>query len=311
MNLNKEARYLITGGSGLVGAALTQFLKSQGCTNIKSVGSKDCDLRDEEATNALFREFKPDYVFHLAARVHGLGGNSIYKADILVENVQINLNVIKACRTFGVRKVVAMGSGCVYPVFQEGLDLTEDMIWDGAPHGSEDSYAHAKRLMLAHLEAEHKQYGLDYAFVISGNLYGPNDKFNNNEGHVTPSLIKKFHDALTNHRKATVWGHGVAIRDFTFSEDVAEALCLILLNATGPINMGSSQKHAIKDIVDALQEITGVEVEWDTTKPDGQRYRCYDTSKLQGIGFTAKTSLKEGIAKTWDWYVQNCSQVRS
>lgn len=308
--MNKNDCILITGGSGLVGTALTNLLREQGYTQVYSIGSRDCDLRSFEETSHVFNHIKPDYVFHLAARVHGLGGNSIYKADILVENTLINLNVVTNSRINKVKKIVAMGSGCVYPELTEGMDLTEDQIWLGEPHGSEDSYAHSKRLMLAHLEAEKKQYGLNYAFAISGNLYGPNDKFNDNEGHVTPSLIKKFYDAKKEKRPVRVWGHGIAIRDFTYSMDAARALFLIMSKANGAINLGSGFKHSIKDIVDELFKITGVPVEWDSTKPDGQKYRCYDVSKLIELGFVPKVKLQEGIANTWNWYITHQNEIR-
>ena len=309
-NINKSDRILITGGSGLVGTALTNLLREQGYSEIYSLGSRDCDLRSAKATADVFKDIKPNYVFHLAARVHGLGGNSIYKADILVENTLINLNVVTNCRINNIKKIVAMGSGCVYPELKEGVDLKEDQIWLGEPHGSEDSYAHSKRMMLAHLVAENKQYGLKYAFAISGNLYGPNDKFNDNEGHVTPSLIKKFFDAKNNNHPVQVWGHGIAVRDFTYSEDAARALFLIMNKAEGPINLGSGFKHSIKDIVDELVKITGVSVEWDITKPDGQKYRCYDVSKLMNLGFKPKVKLSEGIANTWNWYITHQNTIR-
>ena len=194
--IDESARILITGGTGLVGRALVKFLASQGFKNVIAIGSRDCDLRDGNEVQKLFSKASPDYLFHLAARVHGMGGNKKYKSDILYENVLINTNVVEHARRARVKKVVAMGSGCVYPELAGQEELFEEQIWIGPPHPSEDSYAHSKRLMLAQLEAAREQYGFASAFAISGNLYGPHDNFNAEEGHVIPSLVAKFFGIL-------------------------------------------------------------------------------------------------------------------
>lgn len=305
-----DSKILVTGGTGLVGRALTNELHTQGLTNTVSLGSRDCDLRDARAVHELMERERPDYVFHMAARVHGLGGNTMYKSDILVDNVLINTNVVEQSRRCGVKKIVVMGSGCVYPELKGQQELFEDQVWIGPPHPSEDSYAHAKRLMLAQLDAARNQYGLSSAFVISGNLYGPYDNFNVEEGHVTPSLIAKFHEAKQKGTPVKVWGTGAAIRDFTYSADVARALIAILRNLEGPVNMGSGQRHPIRDIVDILHELTAVQVEWDSTKPDGQLVRFYNLERLSGTGFKASVTLDEGVRKTYDWYAANCSIAR-
>ena len=305
-----DSKILVTGGTGLVGHALIDELKNQGLFNIVSLGSKDCDLRDPLSVAQLMDRERPVYVFHLAARVHGLGGNTMFKSDILVDNVLINTNVIEQARRYGVKKIVAMGSGCVYPEFDDQEELFENQIWLGPPHPSEDSYAHAKRLMLAQLNAASEQYGLSSAFVISGNLYGPQDNFNVEKGHVTPSLIAKFYDAKTKGLPVKVWGTGTAIRDFTYSSDVARALIDILRNLEGPVNLGSGQRHSIRDIVNILHLKTGVTVEWDSRKPDGQLKRYYNLERLQSTGFKANVSLEEGLILTYDWYIENWPNVR-
>lgn len=311
ITVNQEDKILITGGSGLVGYALNDYLKSLGFKNVLAISRKDVDLEDKVKTKDFFLQFKPKYVFHNAACVYGLGGNSLYKADILLSNARINMNVIESCIYSKVKKVVAMGSGCVYPELEQGYDLKETDIWCGLPHESEDSYAHAKRFMLAHLIAAKKQYNLSSAFVISGNLYGPNDRFNYGKGHVIPSLIKKFYDAKQNGHQVEVWGSGVAVRDFSYSFDVAKALLLILKEIEGPINMGSGFKHSIADIVDVLSEITGVSVLWDSSKPDGQLYRCYNIDNLLKIGYIPSYDLEKGIKETYNWFENNISNIRS
>lgn len=303
--IDTSSRILITGGTGLVGRALFRALVDEGFSEITSVGSHDCDLRDSAAASGLLSEAAPDYVFHLAARVHGIGGNMRYKSDILVDNVLINTNVVEQSRRAGVKKIVAMGSGCVYPELKGQEELFENQVWLGPPHPSEDSYAHSKRLMLAQLDAAREQYGLSSAFVISGNLYGPHDSFNIEEGHVIPSLVAKFHAAKRSGIPVKVWGSGVAIRDFSYCDDIAAALIAILRNLKGPINMGSGMRHPIRDIVDTLQAITNVSVEWDPSRPDGQLVRHYNLDKLASTGFKAKVRLVDGVRRTYEWYAAN------
>lgn len=310
ITIDPASRFLITGGTGLVGHALTDYLKLLEYSNITSVGSRDCDLRDFNAVERLIKEVRPDYVFHMAARVYGLGGNTRYKSDVLVDNVLINTNVVEHARRSGVKKIVAMGSGCVYPELKGQQELFEDQIWIGPPHPSEDSYAHAKRLMLAHLDAAKKQYGLRSAFVISGNLYGPHDNFNVEDGHVIPSLVAKFHEAKSEGAAVKVWGSGAAIRDFSYAEDTARALLAILRNLEGPVNMGSGQRHPIRDIVNILHALTGVPVEWDSTKPDGQLVRYYNLDQLSCTGFRANVNFDEGVRRTYDWYASNWQAAR-
>ena len=310
ITIDASSRILITGGTGLVGRALSRALASEGFSNITSVGSRDCDLRVSAAVSRLISDIAPSYMFHLAARVHGIGGNMRYKSDILVDNVLINTNVIEYSRRAGVKKIVAMGSGCVYPELKGQEELFENQIWIGPPHPSEDSYANSKRLMLAQLNAAKEQYGLSSAFVISGNLYGPHDSFNTEEGHVIPSLVAKFFDAAREGKPVKVWGSGVAIRDFTYCDDTADALIAILRNIEGPVNMGSGMRHPIRDIVETLHEITQVPVEWDASKPDGQLVRYYNLDKLLGTGFKANVGLAEGVRRTYEWYATNSQSAR-
>ncbi len=309
--VHKDSRVLVTGGTGLVGQALISELVSEGFSDIVSVGSRDCDLCDSNAVSNLMVDNRPDYIFHLAARVHGIGGNAKYKSDILYENVMINSNVIEQARRVGVKKIVAMGSGCVYPELKGQEELFEEQVWNGPPHSSEDSYAHSKRLMLAQLDAAREQYGLSSAFVISGNLYGPHDNFNIEEGHVIPSLVAKFFDAACNKRPVSVWGSGIAVRDFTYCEDAAKALIAVLTKIEGAVNMGSGMRHPIRDIVDTLQALTGVSVEWDGEKPDGQLVRYYNIGRLSSAGFNASVGLCEGVRRTYDWYESNWRSARN
>lgn len=308
--MNKSNKILITGGTGLVGTALTRELSALGYERIIPLRSADCDLREPNQVLARFEELQPDYVFHLAARVHGLGGNSKYKSDVLVDNARININVIEASRLFAVKKIVAMGSGCVYPDLGTQEELNEDQIWSGPPHSSEDSYAHSKRLMMAQLEAAKQQYGLSSAFIISGNLYGPHDNFNQEDGHVIPSLIAKFFDAKAENLRVKAWGTGAAVRDFTHSSDMARALILIMDQFEGALNAGSGFRHSIAEIVAGLEKLTQVSVDWDQSKPDGQLMRYYNLDKLKSLGFEPKVSLEDGLNETYNWYASNFPSIR-
>ena len=257
--------------------------------------------KSEQVKQMMYSEI-PDYVFHLAGSVFGIGGNTKYPADILHQNAMININVIEYSRKIGVKKIVVMGSGCIYPEINNGQDLSEDQIWLGEPHASEGAYAHAKRLMLAQLMANKKQYDMNYAYAISGNLYGEYDKFDIENGHIIPSLIRKFYEASINQMPVSIWGSGVAVRDFTYSKDTAKTLILLMEKGEGAINIGSGQVHKIKDIVDVLQELTGLNVEWDSSKPDGQLIRYYNLDKLKTLGFTPSVTLQQGIEMVYNWY---------
>lgn len=310
--MDKSARIIVTGGTGLVGTALTAELAQAGYENVLSLGSKDCDLLDWRAARQFFRDNPCEYVVHLAARVYGIMGNLCNKGASFLDNVLINTHVIEAARLAGAKKIVAMGSGCVYPYPSPGLPLREDMVWQGPPHPSEDSYAYAKRAMLAQLAAYREQYGLSYAYAISGNLYGPNDRFDAEFGHVTPALVRKFHEARQAGREVVVWGTGAARRDFTYSGDAARALMAILDRVEGAVNLGSGQVHSIREIVETLAEMTGLEgrVVWDRSKPDGQDYRAYDLSTLFAAGFRPRVGLADGLRSTYRWYAEHADSAR-
>jgi GDP-L-fucose synthase len=304
-----KKRILVTGANGMVGHALIKELRRIDATDIIAVTREKCDLTKSEQVKQMMYSEIPDYVFHLAGSVFGIGGNTKYPADILHQNAMININVIEYSRKIGVKKIVVMGSGCIYPEINNGQDLSEDQIWLGEPHASEGAYAHAKRLMLAQLMANKKQYDMNYAYAISGNLYGENDKFDIENGHIIPSLIRKFYEASINQTPVNVWGTGVAVRDFTYSTDTAKTLILLMEKGEGAINIGSGQVHKIKDIVDVLQKLTGLDVEWDSSKPDGQFIRYYNLDKLKALGFTPSVTLQQGIELVYNWYKNHAEAV--
>jgi GDP-L-fucose synthase len=308
--MQKNERILVTGARGLVGSAVVDRLKAQGFQTVIPVGRQDCDLMDRKATEAFIAEARPTHVFHAAARVYGIMGNMKNRALSFFENVSINTNVIHASHLGGVRKITVMGTGAVYPYPSPRLPLVEDDIFLGRPHGAEEAYAHAKRAALAMLEAYKYDHGLDWAYVVSCNLFGPRDKFDVEFGHVVPSLIAKFHLAKETSGNVTVWGDGSAQRDFLYVNDCAAAVQKIMEAGQGAVNIGSGTVYRIRDIVEALARVTGMEgrIDWDASKPNGQDYRAYDLTRLTALGFKAEYPLEQGLAETWDWYC--AEQVR-
>ena len=238
-------------------------------------------------------------------------GNIQNKALSFLDNVMINTNVVDAAHRVGVKKITAMGTGAVYPYPSPGLPLKEDMIFMGEPHAAENSYAHAKRAKLAMLRAYEESYGMEWAYVVSCNLFGPRDKFDTEFGHVVPSLIKKFYDAKRCGEKVIVWGDGSAKRDFMYVSDAARVVLAIMRNISGPVNIGSGSIHSIRDVVEMISDITDMkgQVIWDETKPNGQDYRAYDLNKINSTGFDCQFTIRQGIEKTWDWYCKNSNQT--
>lgn len=310
MPMKKSSKILVTGARGLVGSAFVDLLKNEGYQNIIPVGRKECDLVDQKQTIEFIQDHRPVYIFHSAARVYGIIGNMCNKALSFYDNAMININVVYGAHLAGIKKITVMGTGCVYPYPSPALPLQEDMIFNGRPHESENSYAQAKRAMLAMCEAYKESHNLDWAYVISCNLFGANDKFDTKFGHVVPSLIKKFYDAKQNRGKVSVWGDGSAQRDFLYIKDAARAVLAIMENIDGTCNMGSGSVYSIKDIVEVIAKISGMEhaVEWDPTKPNGQDYRSYDLSRLNSINFVPKWTIEDGLQETWSWYCNYASK---
>ena len=303
-------RILITGAGGVLGTALARRLSN--CENLFALRRADCDLLDRDATVALWRDIRPTIVYHLAGWVAGVQGNLNNGGRAFYENAQINLNVIEASRLAGVPKIVAAGTTAVYSD-EVGLPMRESDIWVGSPHGSERAYGHAKRAMLAQLEAYADQYGIDFCYMVCTNLYGPNDRFDEQFGHVVPSLISRFEQAVREGRKEIViWGDGSPTRDFVFSADAAEAFALAAASGHGTYNMATGHSVTIRDLVEALIDVFCFEgrVLWDASKPSGQRRRSYDVGRLRGLGWSPMTSLRDGLSATADWYREHREGAR-
>jgi GDP-L-fucose synthase len=307
--MKKNSCILVTGANGLAGSAVVEHLRAHEFTCVVPITRQDCDLRDPAAVIRMFDRIEPEYVYHPAATVYGIMGNMKNQAKSIYDNTMINTNVIHASHIVAsVKKIVAMGTNAIYP-WPPKLPYSEANIFDGRPHDMESGYGHAKRHMLAMLEAYKESHGLDYAYLVSGNLYGPRDRFNVETGHVLPSLIKKFYDAsIRPDDVVSIWGDGTPTRDFLYSADLAHIVRIVLPSAPdtgGAINIGNGQSWSIKDTVYMLAEISGVgydRVQFDTTKPNG-RPDCYaDLSKLNALGFTPEYPLPEGLRATYKWF---------
>jgi GDP-L-fucose synthase len=311
MNEFIKKSIVVTGASGLVGRALVEELRKNENYLVTPASSSDVNLLDFQATCEFMAQHRPDIVYHMAARVSGIAGNMRAHGRGYFDNVMMNTHVIEAARLASVKKIVGMGSTAVYSDLAR-LPMAEEEIWLGAPHSSEAGYAHAKRAMLAQLEAYREQYGIDYAFCLSTNLFGPHDKFDEQYGHVLPSLISKFHRGAMNNESVTIWGSGTPKRDFLYVKDAAVAIRTVGEKFSGAINLASGRSISIFDIATMLKDITSLtsDLLWDRSKPDGQKLRAYDLSKLSALGFQPKFSLEEALIETYEWYKAEFHRAR-
>lgn len=302
-------KILITGSNGLVGSALRAELESAGYSDLCLARRGDCDLTRFDEVKEFFLKERPEIVFHNAAAVYGIGGNLKNKGSIFLDNILMNTHVIEASRLAGVKKIVAMGTVAAYPT-PKTVPVKEEQIWEGPPHGSENSYGFAKRAMLAQLLAYQENYGLDFAYVVSTNLYGPHDRFDVEQGHVIPSLIRKFCDAKKEGSSVTIWGDGSAARDFLYSKDMAKALVLIMQKQTGMINVASGRKTLIKEVVAHLTDYFDMQgkVLWNAKMPNGRDFYEVDLTKIKALGFQPRYSIEEALTETLDWFTENYEQ---
>ena len=296
---------LITGGSGLVGSNIEAEIK---------LGSSDGDLRDWSQVKNIFEKHKPTHVIHAAARVGGVGGNMKAKGEFFYDNIMINTNVLEACRLYNVTKVVSFLSTCIFPESIE-YPLTEKKIHLGAPHWSNYGYAYAKRMLDVQTEVYRDQYGLDFVSVIPTNIYGLNDNFNIDSGHVIPSLIHKCYLAKKNNTDFKVWGSGTPLREFIYSKDIGELTNWVLKNydESEPIILSTSQEISIKDLVGLIVKIIGFEgdVIWQSEKPDGQFRKPSSNKKLMSYVPDFKfTPIEVGLKETIEHFINNYPNLR-
>ena len=308
-------KVLITGSQGLVGTSISERLKKRKDIELLRIGRKECNLENTFETINIINSFSPDTLIHCAGVVFGIGGNMANQYNAWYKNTIINMNVIEASRIAKVNHFIGLGTGCVYPSKIIDNGYSEDQIWNGNVDYSEYGYAHSKRHMLAGLQSLKVFSDIKFTYVISCNLFGPNDNFNEQTGHVIPSLISKFEKKISGENtKVSLWGDGSAVRDFLSSIEMARALEFFLdMGPQGVINVCSGFKRSIKDIILAISEISGVSpesFEWDSSKPNGQKQRYYKNLKLKEAGFIIEDTFKKDLETTFNWYLKNKSSAR-
>lgn len=301
---SKNARILVTGGTGLIGTNLYNRLIQEDYESY-AIGS-EYDLRNPQMVKQAFEDFKPTVIFHLAARVGGIYANSNYKADFYSDNVLINTNVINEAIGNNIDYVFAMGTGCAYPKRLEGSILKEETFLDGIPEVTNDAYAYAKRGLLVHLNALLEGKILNFCYCIPANIYGSHDNFHPTHSHVVPGLVRRFCEArLKQEDSVTIWGDGSAKRDFLYIDDCVDAMILLAQkNFSGAVNVATGQLTSIRDLAITIKEASGFlgHIKHDLSYPAGQRERLFDMSKMDNLGWKPKYSLKEGIQKTINWF---------
>ena len=305
-------KILVTGGSGMVGSA---FKNVESEHEIFLASRNDANLLEKHEFLELVKRLKPDSVIHLAAKVGGVKGNTDFVADFYSDNVRINCNVLDVCHQLNIDKVVSLLSTCVYPD-DVSYPLTEDQIHNGPPHKSNFGYAYAKRMLDVHSRALRQQHGRNYVCAVPNNLYGLNDNFDLENGHVIPAIIRKIWEAKNTGKPATFWGDGSPLREFTFSDDIASALLFVLENYSEqePINIGSTEESSISNVVQIVCELLDYKgsVVWDTSMPSGQYKKPSDNSSFASLGWRkdSYTSLRDGLEKTIEWFLHSYPNVR-
>jgi GDP-L-fucose synthase len=307
--MNFDSKILVAGANGMVGSAIVRNLESKGYTNIIKGTRHIVDFTNQEETDSFFRLSKPEYVFVAAAKVGGIMANSTYKADFLTENLQIQTNLIQQSYNFGVKKLLFLGSSCIYPKFAT-QPIREDQLMTGALEPTNDAYAIAKIAGIMMCQAYRQQYGFNAISLMPCNLYGPNDNFDLNSSHVFPALILKFHEAKeSNDSYVECWGDGSAMREFLHVNDLAEACyrCMISYNDSDIINVGTGQDLTIKELTELISIIIDYrgEIRWDTTKPNGTPRKVLNVDKMKTLGWSPKIGIRQGIYDTYEWYKEN------
>ncbi|HZK65322.1 MAG TPA: GDP-L-fucose synthase [Puia sp.] len=304
--MQKKDKIYIAGHRGMVGSAIKRRLEADGFEHLIYRTSKELDLRDSAAVKAFFEEQKPEYVFLAAAKVGGILANDTYRADFLYENLMIQNNVIHSSWKSGVKKLMFLGSSCIYPKLAP-QPLKEEYLLTGALEHTNEPYAIAKIAGIKLCDAFRAQYGCNFISVMPTNLYGPNDHYDLKNAHVLPALIRKFHEAkIRKEPLVTIWGSGEPKREFLYVEDLADA-CLFLMqhyDEPGLVNVGIGKDLTIMELAELIQRITGYtgSIQRDLSKPDGTPRKLMDVSKLEAMGWRARISLEEGIRKVYAGY---------
>ena len=307
--MEKEAKIYVAGHRGMVGSAIVRKLEADGFKNIITRTSHELDLRDQMATHAFLMETTPDYVFLAAAKVGGIVANNTYRADFLYENLQIQNNIIHGSYLIGVKKLMFLGSSCIYPKMAP-QPLKEEYLLTGVLEPTNEPYAIGKIAGIKMCEAYRAQYGCNFISVMPTNLYGPNDNYDLQNSHVLPAMIRKFHEAKVNGSPVVeLWGTGKPMREFLHANDLAEA-CVYLMNTYDGetlVNIGTGIDVTIKELAETIKETIGYtgQTNWNTDKPDGTPRKLMDVTKLNGLGWKHTIELKNGIKMVYEDFKNN------
>ncbi len=306
--MNKSDKIYVAGHRGMVGSAIVRKLKAEGYTNLVSRTSSELDLRNQQAVDDFFAQEKPDYVFLAAAKVGGIQANNTYRADFIYGNIMVQSNVIHASYMQGVKKLMFLGSSCIYPKLAP-QPLKEEYLLTGLLESTNEPYAVAKIAGIKMCDAYRAQYGCNFISVMPTNLYGPNDNYDLNNSHVLPALIRKFHEAkLKNEPTVVMWGTGSPRREFMHADDMASACFFLMQNfdEAGLINVGVGEDITIKDLALMVKEIVGYtgEIQHDLSKPDGTPRKLMDVTKLHNMGWKARIELHAGIEKVYKDFIK-------
>ena len=304
--MKQDSKIFVAGHRGLVGSAIVRTLNERGYTNIITRTRQELDLLSQNDVENFFRDEKPEYVFDAAARVGGIYANDTYSADFIYQNIQIQTNLIHNSWKYGVEKFLFLGSVCIYPKFAE-VPVKEESLLTGFLEPTNDAYAVAKISGIKMLQAYHKQYGFKSVSLMPSNLYGPGDNFHPENGHVIPAMMTKFNNS--NGKTVTFWGDGTPMREFLYSDDLADA-CLFAMDKFEDaelINVGSGYNVSIKELAETVASVVGYtgEIGWDTSRPNGTPNRPLDYSKMTNLGWKPNHSLSSGLAKTYQWFTEH------
>ena len=304
--MEKESKIYVAGHRGLVGSAILHNLQAEGYNNLVIRTHRELDLCNQEEVRAFFEKERPEYVFLAAAKVGGILANSTYPADFIYNNLAIQIYAIHNAYLYGVKKLLFLGSSCIYPKFAP-QPMKEEYLLTGILEPTNESYAIAKISGIKMCQAYNRQYGTNFISVMPTNLYGPGDNFDLETSHVLSALIRKFHEAKLSGQPVTVWGTGTPRREFLYVNDLAEA-CIFLMNCYDGediINIGTGLDISIKELAGFISEVIGYrgEIIFDTGKPDGMQRKLLDVTRINSLGWKAKTDLREGIEKTYKWYL--------
>jgi len=311
--MDNSSKVFVAGHKGLVGSAIVRNLEKKSYKDVYWVRRENCDLRDKAKVDAYFEQAKPEYVFLAAAKVGGILANRDHPADFIYDNLMIQTNVIDAAYRNGVKKLVFLGSSCIYPKMAK-QPITEDELLAGHLESSNDAYAIAKIAGIRMCRAYRQQYGFNAISLMPTNLYGPNDNFDHNSSHVLPALISKFHGSLekSKHWVVKLWGDGSPKREFLHVDDLADACVTCMQDYEGDehINVGTGEDVTIKELAETIVDVVGYknDYEWDTSKPNGTPRKVLNVDKIKSLGWEPKINLREGIESTYEWYKNSISK---